>query len=137
MTLISRKSVDFSKFTFQSPQVANLLRVVGTLKKEANFFERFGVDEAISFVAASIEKKFRGQGLVTEMYRRSLVLLRARGFKYVQGVLTSPYTRKTLFNLGFTELAKIYFKDFKTEDGQQLFPNFQPDLFANFMYLEL
>lgn len=135
MTTIHRRGSHFSNIILQSPQLSNTFRVV--MDDEAQFFTRFGVDEVANFVTASTSRKYRGHGLASEMYRRSITFLRARGYKYVKSVITSPYTRKALVNLRFQEGAKIYFKDFKGETGQPMFPDLSDDDFVNWMYLKL
>ncbi len=138
MTSIYRGDKDNkSNFIYQSDQLVSLRKVVVALKKEVNILERFGVSEVANFVTASTDKKYRGLGLATEMYRRSNVFLKASGYKFAQGVLTSPFTRKALSNLGYTELSRMYFKNVKNDDGQPLFPNISDEAFANLVYIEL
>jgi len=141
MIALRYKDQDVSSLTnFQSPQLKNLANVVLKLEEEVNFPDRFGITEFASFLTASTNRKHREMGLMTEMFRRSLELLKATktNIKYVKSVHTSPWTTKALGNLGFKELARIRFKDLQVEDnGEQLFPNLPDALYANFMYREV
>lgn len=57
--------------------------------------------------------------------------------QYVKSNLTSPYTRKICNKFGFTELARVYYNDFKDENGKPLLNGCKDDEFVAFMCLKL
>lgn len=93
--------------------------------KVANIYERYGVTEYAGFLVASTHPKFRKQGLATEMYKRSLVLLKAEGLKIVKSTFTSPFSRAAVRRLGFEEICRVDWKDVKDKEGNFVFDHSQ------------
>ena len=104
-----------------TPKIQVVLKFVQLLNERCNLFERFGVDHYGDFWVASVDPEFRQKGLATEMYRRSLALLKAKGYPVCKSVFSSPYTRRAVRNLGFEELDKMYMLDMKNEKGDAFF----------------
>jgi len=82
-------------------------------KPKLDMFYRFEVDAVAWNFIASTAKKFRGQGLASEMYRRMVILLREENFKLTFSVFTSPYSRRCAEKLGFQETARIELESVK------------------------
>jgi len=106
-------------------------------KPKIDMFYRFGVDAVGWNFMASTAKKFRGQGLASEMYRRMVILLREENFKLAFSVFTSPFSRRCAEKLGFRETARIELESVKDENGKKLLPNSGKDDFVSLMVLEL
>lgn len=86
---------------------------------------------------ASVDKTYRGQGIASEMYKVTIPLLKGRGYKLVKSTFTSPYTQKISQKMGFKELARAYFNQYKDSSGQLRFPNAKDDECAVVGVLEL
>jgi len=103
-----------------------LYNMVESLGAEANIFERYGVEHYAELMFTSVGPEYRGQGLVTEIYKRSFDLLRAKGYPLCKSSFSSPYTQKLAIRFGFTEHARRKFADFKYPDGTPIFDKVSP-----------
>jgi len=121
LTFTSRKSDDWSAFEFRSQAVTKLLKLIKILDAKANIYEKYGIEYLANFLLACVGREYRGKGLATEMYKRSIQLLKSKGFPLCKSAFSSPYTRKATMNLGFTEIARVYLKDFCNENGEMDF----------------
>ena len=72
---------------------------------------------------ASVRPDFRGQGLATELFRRSFGIFKENGDSVIKCMATSPFTRKLAASLNFEELGCWKFSEAKDDDGNPLFPN--------------
>lgn len=104
-------------------QILDDMHLMGA--KEANVFERYGVNEYAALLVSSTHPKFRNQGLATEMYKRTLTLLKAEGVKVVKSTFTSPYSRAAVKRLGFEELCRVNWRDVKDKEGNFVFDHSQ------------
>lgn len=114
--------------------------IMGTVNKNSKIYEKFGIDHFINFYSACVDSKYRGNGLASEIYNRALVYLRAHpkwSKSIVKSNITSPYTLKICQNYGFIELARVYYNDFKDENGNPLCVGWRDDEFVAFMCLQL
>jgi len=71
---------------------------------------------------SSVDRRHRGNGLCTEMYRRTLPFLKSKGFGAIRNTFTDPATVVIGEKLGFVELGKAYLRDGKDAHGMKLFP---------------
>ncbi|CAG7833343.1 unnamed protein product [Allacma fusca] len=110
-------------FLCESDEQGTIFNFLDSAQKTINIFEEYGLDEYADFAMASVAREFRGEGLATELYERSLKLLRHLGFKLVKSTFTSPYTRKIGTKYGFEELARKYFRELQNTRGDYLCPN--------------
>jgi len=124
VTGMARKTDDPLKIisTLEGPELLELFPNIGGLLKEANIFEKFGIDNFGDFIFMSVDKAYRGQGLGKEMYERAMKMLKAKGVPVVQNIFSSPESQHIARKLGFTELSKKNLKDYKKRDGSVLFP---------------
>jgi len=125
------------ELTLQSEPLANALHNVIDISKKGNIFDRYGVDHYAELLIASVDPEFRERGLATEMYRRTLTLLRSRGYPVAESCFTSPITRKVAAKFGFEELVRRYFKDFEDVNGAKFIDNAGEDQFAALMAISL
>ncbi|OXA59312.1 uncharacterized protein LOC118434536 [Folsomia candida] len=114
ITYRSTKATDFP--IFSSPCMKELFRLTNLLEKEANLFEKFGVGEIARFFIASCTPKYRRRGITTELYRRSLIFLKASGFRLAESMFTNPFTRCCAVKFGFQEVVRIEYKDYRNEN---------------------
>ncbi len=111
----------------QSEESQSIMPTYMEMRAEANIYERMDVDSYGDLLFISVDREFRGQGLATEMYERALKLLKSKGLKCAESVFSSPISQRIAKRLGFTELSRRYFKEYKTLDGSQSFPQAKDD----------
>lgn len=108
------------------------------LDESAGIFSAYPeVQEYAELFMASVHPDFRGQGLAGEMYRGCIRLLQAKGFKLLKSCFTSPYTQKVGEKMGFRELSKKRFIDYRNENGELVFPDAGDDATATVGVLEI
>ena len=137
VTIDSRQNLNFHSLNVESPQTLKILNVMKKLEKESNLLETYGVEFYADFFMSSVEPKYRSQGLATELYERSVTLLKSKGFPLVKSSFTSPITRKIGTKMGFQELARVYLFDETDEHGLPAFPKASPVQFVATMALKL
>lgn len=121
----------------QSAELQKMIPFILHLQEEGKVFESVGVDEIATLVSVSVEREFRRQGLATEMYKRTVALLKAKGYVAVEGYFSSPYARKIATKLGFQQLAVSYIGQYENAEGELLFPEAKSDDFVSLMTLKL
>jgi hypothetical protein len=87
---------------------------------------------AMGFLS-SVSSSNRGQGLATEIYRRSVLQFRQRGFPITRNFFSSKITMKIVKSLGYEELSRIYLGKLQGKYGQLVFPMADEDFYATFM----
>lgn len=116
------------------------MKVIGlleTVNQQCNIFDKFGVNYYAEFFMASVDPEFQREGIATEMYKRSIKLLRSKGYPLCKSVFTNPYARSAVSKLGFEEISRFYFLDLKNEQGDPIVPDAEPDMFGASMALKL
>jgi len=65
------------------------------LDEDSNIFKFYpDLDCYADIFMASVDRRYRGQGLATEMYESAVPFLKARGIRLVKSCFTSPFTQK-------------------------------------------
>jgi hypothetical protein len=116
--------------------------ILGYIAKASELCKMFDIhpdiDHYAEFFMASVGRDYRGRGLLTELYNRSILLFRQMGIPLCKVFLSSPYTRKACQNKGFTEHVRMYLTEYKDpETGKQYFPNAKPDEIVSMAALRL
>jgi len=107
-----------------SPNLKKIRGFIGKLEEstQAVFIRDFKCDFYAAVFISSVTTKCRGKGLATEIYRRTIPFLKAKGFTVLRSAFSSAATRAIGAKLGFVELGRLYFKDHQDENGEQIFP---------------
>jgi len=121
---------------FRSPELHKMIPFCLTLQEESKVFDKLGVEEMATFVTISVGKEFRNQGLGTEMYRRSLALLKEKGYSAVDGCFSNPFSRRIAEKLGFSELGRAYIGQYEDSKGVKVFPDATPEEYVALMALK-
>jgi len=137
VTSIKRKGDPEPDLDISCPAVLRVIEVLDQVSANSDVFGKYGVDHYGYFVMTCINEEFRGQGLVTEIYKRSIAMLRAKGFPACCSLFSSPFTRKAAANLKFEEIYSKKFIDCKNKKGEPLFPNAGPEEACACMVLRL
>jgi len=91
---------------------------------------------AVGFLS-SVSPNYRGQGIATEIYRRSILLFRKNGFLIARNFFSSKITMKIVRKLGYEELSRVYLRELRNDDGLLVFPQAGPDFYATLMVIRL
>ncbi|CAG7829192.1 unnamed protein product [Allacma fusca] len=121
----------------QSREFQMVSKFLGSVEKQVDLFDTFGVEEYADLHFASIDKDFRGQGLASEMYNRAISLLKGLNFKLAKSSFTSPFTRKISTKLGFEQIAIKYFREIEDENGTYPYSHLPNDEFVSVRILRL
>ena len=110
------------------------LRFLTQLEDKFNVFKMFGVSRCAELLLTCVDRKYRNQGLGTEMFRRSLSMLKQRGFPMAKGIFSSPISRRIGEKIGFEELARSYLCEFRENPHESVhFNNETGDQFLALM----
>ena len=106
-------------------------------KTKLSIFDRYNVDYVAWNFLTSTSRKFRKQGLATEMYRRMVPMLKAEGFSVVFSLFSSPYSRRCAEKTGFIEIDRVVFSEIKDSEGNKVLPKATKDDFSSIMVLKI
>lgn len=134
---MSKDAIAPNMSIIQSPELQKMIPFILHLQEDGKVFETLGVDEIATLVSVSVEREFRRQGLAAEMYKRSLAMLKAKGYVAVEGYFSSPYARKIGNKMGFHQLAVSYIGQYENSEGELVFPDAKPDDFVALLTLKL
>lgn len=81
-------------------------------------FEEFKCDKILSAVCLSTSKASAGQGLGTELVRRSEVLGKELGCKVTTVIATGLYSGKIFSKRGYVSVKEVLYADFIDEKGE-------------------
>lgn len=87
---------------------------------------------AMGFLS-SVATTHRGKGLASEIYVRSLLQFKERGFTLTRNFFSSKVTMKIVSRLGYEELSRVYMGQLRDEDGELVFEGADPDFYCVFM----
>lgn len=80
--------------------------------KEINFFERYGVDEAVHFFTLGVHKKYRRMGLGGRLLAAAVAMSRELGFKAIKGEGTSNFSQRIYEKQGFETLLEMPYDNY-------------------------
>ncbi|ODM95770.1 Dopamine N-acetyltransferase [Orchesella cincta] len=108
----------------ESAEMKKIWPFLHQLDENSNIFKLYpDMDSYVELFMASVDRRFRGQGLATEMYESAIPFLKDRGFRLVKSCFTSPFTHRIGKKLGFRELTRRFFRDYRDESGEVVFTN--------------
>jgi len=134
---VAKSQEDDPNSPLKSPVSKNFVKFYYSLLIEGNPFDRFNEETFPHMFGISVDPEFAQQGLATEIYRRAILLMKARGFKFVLVGFVSPYSRAAAAHHGFIRVAQRALKDAKNDKGQPLFENTDPNDFLDVGLFEL
>jgi len=137
ITFKASKNDPESTTKFDSFPVNFLMKLLTQMAEKANIFDRYNADSYGTLLMASVDPEFRERGLVTEMYKRTIQLLRSLNFVAAETICSNPITRNVTAKLGFEELCRIYFHEYVDEEGKRILPKANDDECSALMVLKL
>lgn len=109
---------------FRHPKSQAISKIHRELDSRCNIFEKYpDVQFYAEFYGVCVDPEFQNQGLATEMYRRSIVLLKAKGITLATVGFTGSYSRKAGIKNGYIEIARTYLRDVRNFNGVLLHPD--------------
>ncbi|XP_075233267.1 arylalkylamine N-acetyltransferase-like 7 [Lycorma delicatula] len=101
--------------------------------KDADLFNKYGVNELFEIRILSVDKKYRNKGIANKLFARSLELAKKNGFKVLKTDASSKYSQKSADRNGFKVEHEVIFEDYKTENGEVIFNIPQPHISLQIM----
>lgn len=101
----------------QSHLTSEFLLFIRQIESKCNIFEKYNVTTFPELAILSTDKQHRGKGLATELYRRAIVQLFSDGFPMIYSEFSNPISRKIGQKLGFTEVGRFYFHEYREKHG--------------------
>lgn len=117
---------DVKSMNVKNPKktIDRMWRMVYDIAVAANAFERYGVDKIMQSMVLSVDGKYRGKGLGTQLYAENMKLAKDLGYKVYVCDCTSLFSAKACLKLGFETIFEIAYSDYKNDKGVQIFkPN--------------
>merc|ERR1719500_308317 len=92
-----------------------------TLRHEnSHIFEEIGTNKMFSIKMIGIGEEDRGQGVATNLIRRSILLAGCLGFRAIKAEATGSFGMKTFATVGMQPASSIRYADFEYE-GKKIF----------------
>lgn len=101
----------------RSDLTTEFLHFLRQLESKCNIFEKYNLSTFPELAILSTDKQHRGKGLATELYRRAIEQLFSDGFPLIYSEFSNPISRKIGEKLGFTEVGRFYFNQYREKHG--------------------
>lgn len=88
---------------FKDQNVCDIIKAVGYTLKEANVFEKYGIDKYLAEFGLVVNKKYRYRGIATEMLKAQKPVMEAQGVILSSTAFTMIGSQKAATNAGFVE----------------------------------
>lgn len=97
--------------------------LVDNVMKEADVFERYGVDVYIGAMGLSVAPKYRGRGIATEILRARIPLCKSVGISLTSTCFTAIGSQVAAAKAGYEETYVVSYEDMTKVDDRFVFPN--------------
>ncbi|XP_052286365.1 arylalkylamine N-acetyltransferase-like 2 isoform X2 [Dreissena polymorpha] len=108
---------NFDFMTYE--ELRELLKFVTHKSKEVDFFNRYGVDEALYFFMLGVHKKYQRIGLGSRLLEAGVALGKELGFKAIKVEATSNFSQRICQKLKFECILDMPYDDY-TFRGKKL-----------------
>merc|ERR1712172_316510 len=88
--------------------------------ENGHIFEEIGTNKMFSIKMIGIGEEDRGQGVATNLIRRSILLAGCLGFRAIKAEATGSFGMKTFATVGMQPASSIRYTDFEYE-GKKIF----------------
>jgi len=122
----------FEDFTPTSNNLRAFMEFLGGLENAVHpaFTQRFKTERYAEMFMTSVSQSYNGQGIAQELYKRGLIFLKAKGLQSVKGVFTGVKSQAVASRMGFQELGRVGYKNYRDKSGKQVFAVAPDDSFA-------
>uniref|UniRef100_A0A182Y8Q0 N-acetyltransferase domain-containing protein n=1 Tax=Anopheles stephensi TaxID=30069 RepID=A0A182Y8Q0_ANOST len=91
--------------------------------KEANVYERYGVDKYLGAMGLSVAPNYRGRGIATEILRARIPLCKGVGLPLTSTCFTAIGSQVAAAKAGYEETYVVSYEDMAKVDDRFVFPN--------------
>merc|ERR1712080_774676 len=92
-----------------------------TLRRQnSHIYEEIGTDKMFSIRMIGVDVESRGQGVATNLIRRSILLAGCLGFRAIKAEATGSFSKEAFEKVGMIPASSIKYKDFVFE-GKKVF----------------
>ncbi|XP_023304687.2 arylalkylamine N-acetyltransferase-like 2 [Lucilia cuprina] len=103
-----------------------VLKFLGVANRQADLFNRYGVDKLFYSFMSCVTPTCRGRNLGTRLKEELMALAKKLGYKLVTVDCSSFYSARLCKRMGWDVANFIAYSDYKDENGQVVFPNIPP-----------
>lgn len=100
----------------QLPQVRKLLHIWALITREPQIHMKLSQYEIFELGIISVARKMHGQGLGTQLAKRSLALARDLNYRYARMDATSDYSKKIAEKLEMSRIWEVPYKNILLDD---------------------
>lgn len=98
-----------------------ILKLIGEANRQADLFKRYGVDKLFYSFMSCVKASCRGKNLGTRLKEELMALGKRLGYKLVSVDCSSFYSARLCKRMGWEVVNFISYKDYKDQNGQQIF----------------
>lgn len=124
------------QFQFASDTFQVIFDTICYVSRQAHVYERYGVDRYLNAMGLSVDPKYRGRGIATELLRARIPLCKAMGLKLTSTCFTGPESQAAAKKAGFKEDFSITYAELVQVDQRFVFPGIE-DSFCKYMSLQV
>ncbi|CAL7952322.1 unnamed protein product [Xylocopa violacea] len=125
MLALSLKEDDMELDALKTEKGQRLMTVLVNLSKEANIYEKYGVDRYMSAFGLSVHPFYRGAALGAHLLNARTDIGREYKISVTSTAFTSPISQKLAARCGFETVAEKNFNEFVDEDGNEILPGIE------------
>ncbi|XP_055617781.1 uncharacterized protein LOC129763058 [Toxorhynchites rutilus septentrionalis] len=127
LNMLTVVSKDANKdYKFKSEPLRLVYEAYVGLVKQANIFERYGVDHYLSAWGLSVHPNYRGRGIATELLRARIPICKAMGLTLSVTLFSNPGSQIPAAKVGFFDEIVVTYK--QLEEQGYYFPGFSCEL---------
>ncbi|XP_058116749.1 uncharacterized protein LOC131288503 [Anopheles ziemanni] len=116
---VNRK-VDFSKF-IRSERIIKLVAVNDYMTDTTNLFERYNVDNYLTAYGLSVNSRYRGRGIATEILKARVPICKAFGLRLTSTNFTAIGSQVPAAKVGFKTDLEMRYDEFVKVDPSYTF----------------
>ncbi|XP_053681713.1 uncharacterized protein LOC128732481 [Sabethes cyaneus] len=109
LTVVSR-SESSKQLKFESVGLQTVYDSYVGMLKQADLFEKYGVEHYLSAWGLSVAPKYRGRGIATELLRARIPICRALGFRLTVTLFSTPGSQIPAAKVGFYDEIVVTYK---------------------------
>ncbi|EAT34935.1 AAEL012863-PA [Aedes aegypti] len=113
LTVVSK--ADSKDLKFKSSALQTVCDSYIGLLKQANIFEKYGIENYLSAWGLSVSPKYRGRGVGTELLRARIPMCRAMGLTVTVTLFSNPGSQIPAAKVGFYDEIVVTYKELEEQ----------------------
>ncbi|ETN67111.1 retinol-binding protein [Anopheles darlingi] len=98
---LANDKVDSSNLVYKNREIEEIVGIHNYMSEVVNLYERYGVDMYLTAYGLSVNTRFRGLGIATEILKARIPICRAFGVKLTSTNFTAVGSQKAAAKAGF------------------------------------